>query len=51
MSFLKNLFNNKEKFEIGAPMAGRAVSVKEVNDPTFSEDILGKGLAILPSDG
>jgi len=51
MSFLKNLFNNKEMFEIAAPMAGQAVSVKEVNDPTFSEDILGKGLAIRPADG
>jgi PTS system beta-glucosides-specific IIC component len=51
MSFLKNLFNNKEMFEIGAPMAGKAVSVKEVNDPTFSEDILGKGMAIRPTDG
>ena len=38
-------------YEIGAPMAGKVVSVKEVNDPTFSEDILGKGLAIVPSDG
>lgn len=51
MSFLKNLFNNKEMYEIGAPMVGKVVSVKEVNDPTFSEDILGKGLAIIPADG
>lgn len=51
MSFLKNLFNNKDMYEIGAPMAGKVVSVKKVNDPTFSEDILGKGLAIVPSDG
>lgn len=51
MSFLKNLFNNKDMYEIGAPMAGKVVSVKEVNDPTFSEDILGKGLAIIPADG
>ena len=51
MSFLKNLFNNKEMFAVGAPLAGEAVSVKEVNDPTFSEDILGKGIAIRPTDG
>lgn len=50
MSFLKNLFN-REVYVIGAPLAGQAVSVKEVNDPTFSENILGKGIAIRPTDG
>lgn len=36
---------------IGAPIEGEAVSIKEVNDPTFSEEILGKGIAIKPSNG
>ena len=36
---------------LGAPAAGRAVSIKEVNDPTFAEEILGKGVAVIPSEG
>ena len=34
-----------------APLTGRAVPLKEVNDPTFAEEILGKGAAVIPSDG
>lgn len=34
-----------------APVNGKAVSLKEVSDPTFGEEILGKGIAILPADG
>lgn len=36
---------------IYAPMAGQAVPVTEVPDPTFSEGMLGEGIAIIPSDG
>ena len=50
MGFLKNLFKGSE-LEILAPVSGEAVSIKEVNDPTFSEEILGKGIAIRPSEG
>ena len=50
MSFLKNLFKGSE-LEILAPVSGEAVSIKEVNDPTFSEEILGKGIAIRPREG
>ena len=35
---------------IGAPIAGEAVASSEINDPTFGEEMLGKGLAIKPSD-
>lgn len=41
----------KKKIMIGSPVAGEAVPVSEVNDPTFAEGILGKGVAIKPSDG
>lgn len=34
-----------------APLAGRTVPLDQVNDPTFSMEILGKGLAIQPTDG
>lgn len=34
-----------------APMNGEAKPLSEVNDPTFSEGILGQGAAIVPSEG
>ncbi len=36
---------------VKSPLNGRAVSLKEVSDPTFAEEILGKGVAIIPADG
>ena len=36
---------------IGSPIEGEAVSLKEVNDPTFAQEMLGKGIAIKPSNG
>ena len=35
---------------LGAPAKGKAVSLKEVSDPTFSEGILGDGVAVIPSE-
>nr|WP_314463207.1 PTS glucose transporter subunit IIA [uncultured Clostridium sp.] len=37
--------------EILAPVEGMAVPLSEVNDPAFREEILGKGMAIIPSKG
>lgn len=34
-----------------APLNGEIKPVSEVNDPTFSEGLLGQGIAILPSEG
>lgn len=51
-SSLKKMFGGKEeKKTVLAPAAGKAVSLKEVSDPTFSQEILGKGVAIIPSEG
>ncbi len=36
---------------ICAPLTGKAVALSEVSDPTFGEEILGKGAAIIPTDG
>ena len=49
MGFLDKLFGTGEQ-EILAPVAGEVVPVSEVNDPTFSEEIVGKGVAIKPAD-
>lgn len=38
-------------YKIAAPVSGRAVPVTEVPDATFSEKILGDGIAIIPTDG
>lgn len=52
MKLFQNLFGSNAKdtgIKISAPVSGRLVSIKEVSDPTFSEEILGKGVAIIPS--
>ncbi len=36
---------------ICAPVKGKLVPLSNVNDPTFAEEILGKGAAVLPEDG
>ncbi|MBS5064064.1 MAG: beta-glucoside-specific PTS transporter subunit IIABC [Hungatella hathewayi] len=38
-------------FTLCAPVSGTAVPLKSVNDSVFSEEILGKGGAIIPDDG
>ena len=50
MGLFGKLFGKEESGIITAPVSGKLVSIKEVNDPTFSEEILGKGVAIIPSD-
>lgn len=41
----------KKEIIIAAPIQGSCVSIQEVKDPTFSGEILGKGVAIKPEDG
>lgn len=48
------LFDNilgKNGIVIGSPMWGKCIPVSEVNDSTFKEELLGKGVAIIPFDG
>lgn len=49
MKIFQNLFA-KSGIVVGAPVAGSLVSIRDVSDPTFGEEILGKGVAIIPSD-
>lgn len=50
---LKEKLSKKDNniIQIGCPIEGEVVSIKEVNDPTFSQEILGKGIAIKPKNG
>lgn len=48
---LKKWFGKEEKKELLAPVSGRVIPMKEVADPTFSQEILGKGVAIVPTEG
>ena len=41
-------FKKDKGIELTAPMKGKCVSIKEVPDPTFAEEILGKGIAVIP---
>lgn len=50
MGFFKKLFG-KPVDELCAPVAGNAVPVSHVPDPTFAEELLGKGIAIEPTEG
>lgn len=47
-----DFLKKKDKgIEIGSPVKGKAVPISKVSDPTFGEEILGKGVAIQPEDG
>lgn len=51
---LKGIFGGKSEqpaYTLVAPAKGKAVPLSEVNDPTFSEGILGKGAAVIPAEG
>lgn len=47
--FLKK--KKAETFVLGAPVKGTAVSLEKVNDPTFRDGLLGKGMAVIPTEG
>ncbi len=62
MGFFQKLFGSSEPpkseapkapetWQLFAPVAGEAVALSEVSDPTFGEEILGKGMAIKPGEG
>ncbi|MHC9537761.1 beta-glucoside-specific PTS transporter subunit IIABC [Dellaglioa sp. BT-FLS60] len=42
---------SKETKKIFSPVSGEVITLESVNDPTFSEKMLGDGIAIIPKDG
>ena len=50
---LKQMFGGKSvtAYELGSPAKGKAVPLSEVNDPTFADEILGQGAAVIPEEG
>ena len=54
MGLFDKLFGRKEEINpnhVYAPMAGEAVDISQVPDPTFSSGMMGNGIAIQPTDG
>jgi len=50
MGLFKKMFGKKTD-DFYAPMAGKAVPIADVPDPTFAEGMLGNGIAIEPAEG
>lgn len=48
---MRELLNGEAEVIIKAPMEGYLIDIKDVPDATFSEKMLGNGLAILPVSG
>lgn len=41
----------KKQFRVNSPLKGECVALSEVNDPTFANELIGKGIAVKPSEG
>ncbi len=53
MGLFDKLFKTKDDgtIALAAHVKGKAVPLSEVSDPTFGEEIMGKGMAIYPEEG
>ena len=43
--------NQKACFTLASPVEGEVISLSQVSDPTFAQEMLGTGVAILPEKG
>jgi len=51
-SLKEKLGLSKQRGEVlKAPLTGKTIAMSKVSDPTFGQEILGKGIAIIPSAG
>ncbi|SEG28336.1 PTS system, beta-glucosides-specific IIC component [Butyrivibrio sp. Su6] len=50
MGLLDKLFKGNS-IEISSPVNGELVPIETVSDPTFAQEMIGKGVAIQPSEG
>ena len=50
MGIFDKLFQGN-KIEIASPVNGEIVPITQVKDDTFAQEMVGKGVAIVPSDG
>lgn len=41
----------KPEIAISSPVSGKCIRIQEVNDPTFAEEMLGAGIAVVPDNG
>lgn len=46
-----DIFPITEKGVICSPLTGKAIPMSEVPDDTFAAEVLGKGMAVIPSEG
>ncbi len=51
MGLIDKLFGGSRVTEVGSPVEGDIVPIETVNDETFSQEMLGKSVAILPAEG
>ncbi|MFI3212359.1 MAG: PTS glucose transporter subunit IIA [Eubacteriales bacterium] len=54
MGLFDKLFSNKNNascITVLSPVNGTAIPLSEVDDPTFAEEMIGKGMAVIPSSG
>lgn len=47
----QDTFSSTEGIEIASALSGAAVPLSMVDDATFSEEVLGKGVAVIPTEG
>lgn len=48
---LFDFMKGKKGIVLTSPVKGECIPLSEVADPTFAEEILGKGIAVKPSEG